>query len=81
MPFIEAESKTAEELEIMREAGRIIAVTLQAMRDEVAPGVSTARLNQIAEESLRDHNATPAFLNYAPGNHPPFPSNDYRLCK
>lgn len=66
--------KTAEELAIMREAGLIVAEALQAMRDAVRPGVSTKTLDKLAETVLRDHGATPAFLNYAPGNHPPFPA-------
>lgn len=66
--------KTPEEIAIMREAGRIIARTHQAMRDAVRPGVSTAELDRIAAECLRDHGAEPAFLNYAPHGKRPFPA-------
>lgn len=66
--------KSPEEVAIMREAGRIVARALQAMRDAVRPGISTQQLNAIGETVLRDHGAIPAFLNYAPGNHPPFPA-------
>lgn len=67
--------KTPEEIAIMREAGRIVARTLQAMREAVRPGVSTLALDRIAEASLRDHGATPAFLNYQPNsNRPPYPA-------
>ena len=66
--------KTPEELMIMREAGRINALALQAMREAVEPGVSTLELDQIAAEVLRKHHATAAFLGYAPGgNKPPYP--------
>lgn len=65
--------KTPEDLAIMREAGRIVARAHQAMREAVRPGVSTLELDKIAETVIRDHGATPTFLNYAPGHHPPFP--------
>ena len=66
--------KSPEELQIMREAGRIVAAAHEEMRRAIIPGVSTQALNDIAESVLRDHGATPCFLGYAPGNHPPFPA-------
>jgi len=66
--------KTPEELMIMREAGRITALALQAMREAVAPGVSTKELDEIAAEVLRKHGATAAFLGYPPGSPYPFPA-------
>ena len=66
--------KTADELEIMREAGRIVARAHEAMRCAAVPGVTTKALDDIATNLLRDHGATPCFLGYAPGNHPPFPA-------
>lgn len=66
--------KTPEELAIMREAGRITAMALQAMREAVRPGVSTKELDAIAAEVLRRHNAKPAFLGYPPGSPFPFPA-------
>jgi methionyl aminopeptidase len=58
----------------MREAGQIVAEALQKMREAVRPGISTKQLDKIGETVLRDYGATPAFLNYAPGEHPPFPA-------
>lgn len=66
--------KTADEIAIMREAGRIVARAHQAMREAIKPGISTGELDRIAETVIRDHGATPAFLNYAPGHHPPYPA-------
>ena len=56
--------KSAHEIEIMREAGRINALALQAVQDEIRPGVTTAALDKIAETVIRDHGAVPAFLGY-----------------
>lgn len=66
--------KNAEEVAIMREAGRIVAKAHQAMREAVRPGVSTAELDRIAADVLREHNATPTFLNYPKRDAPNFPS-------
>jgi methionyl aminopeptidase len=67
--------KTPEELAIMREAGRIVARAHQAMREAVRPGVSTGELDRIAETVIRDHGATPVFLNYPKQNAPNFPAS------
>lgn len=66
--------KTTEELEIMRQAGRIVAIAHEEMRRAIEPGVTTKQLDTIALTVLRDHGAEPCFLGYAPGDHPPFPA-------
>ena len=66
--------KTAEELDIMRDAGRIVAIAHEEMRRAIEPGVTTKQLDTIALSVLRDHGAEPCFLGYAPGDHPPFPA-------
>lgn len=66
--------KTTEQLRIMREAGRIVALAHEEMRRAIKPGVSTKALDDIATAVLRDHGAEPAFLGYAPGDHPPYPA-------
>ncbi len=71
MPII---PKNAEELLIMREAGRITALALQAVREAIRPGVSTQELDAIAEDVIRSHDAIPAFLGYPPGSRHPFPA-------
>ena len=46
----------------MAEGGRILAGTIQELRDAVRPGVSTSELDGVAERYIRDHEgATPAF--------------------
>jgi methionyl aminopeptidase len=61
--------KTAEEIGIMREAGRINALALDAARQLIRPGVTTAELDAAAEDVIRSHGAVPAFLGY-PGPYP-----------
>src|SRR3954465_7128741 len=56
--------KTSEQIRLMRSAGLVVAAALQAMREAVAPGVSTADLDAIAEKVIRDAGATPSFKGY-----------------
>lgn len=54
--------KSAREIELMAEGGRILAATHALLRDQVRPGVSTHALDRCAEEFIRSHaGATPAF--------------------
>ncbi len=64
--------KNQSELQIMREAGRINATVLAAVKELLKPGVSTADLNAAAEEVLRKHGCKSPFKGYG---HPPFPAS------
>jgi len=66
--------KSPEQLTLMREAGRITALALQAMREAIRPGVRTAELDRIAADVIADHGAKPTFLHYTPGPMPPYPA-------
>lgn len=57
-------TKSADELAIMREAGRITAAALRAVGEAVRPGVTTAELDRRAESVIRDAGAVPAFKGY-----------------
>ncbi len=56
--------KTPEQIHKMRAAGLVVAEALAAMRAAVAPGVSTAKLDAIADEVIRSAGATSSFLGY-----------------
>ncbi|CAG9622199.1 type I methionyl aminopeptidase [Sutcliffiella rhizosphaerae] len=56
--------KTPRELEIMREAGKIVALTHQELKKHIIPGVTTKQLDNIAEEFIRKHDAIPSFKGY-----------------
>lgn len=56
--------KTDSEIQRMREAGRIVAITLEAMKKAVRPGITTKELDSIAETTIRKHGATPSFKGY-----------------
>ena len=65
--------KSSHEIETMREAGRINALALEAVAKAVKPGVRTRTLDRIAEDVIRTHGATPAFLDYPNGSFPGHP--------
>ena len=56
--------KTPEQIDRMRAAGLVVADALAAMREAVFPGVSTAKLDAIADEVIRSAGATPSFKGY-----------------
>ncbi len=56
--------RSRDELERMREAGRLVAEVLTELSALVAPGVTTADLDRRAEELIRAAGATPAFKGY-----------------
>ena len=64
--------KNAAEIALMREAGRVNAEALAAVRELLQPGVTTADLNAAAEEILRKYGAYSPFKNYG---RPPFPAS------
>jgi methionyl aminopeptidase len=61
--------KSPEEIATLREAGRINAKALQAVRQLIRPGVTTAELDAAAEEVIRTNKAIPTFKGY-PGPYP-----------
>ncbi len=66
------EIKTPTQVLAMRRAGLVVGETLELLRDAVRPGVTTAELDRIAEESIRSRGAVPSFLGYS---EPPFPAS------
>ncbi|HSG43381.1 MAG TPA: M24 family metallopeptidase, partial [Anaerolineales bacterium] len=64
--------KSPDDLQAMREAGRINANVLATVRELLKPGVSTADLNAAAEEVQKKHGCTSPFKGYG---HPPFPAS------
>ena len=70
--------KTPEEIEIIRESCKRLAIVLHKVKDMVAPGVSTKDLDLYAEKLIREMGDVPAFLHYQPeGANKPFPAS---LC-
>jgi methionyl aminopeptidase len=58
------EYKTAAQVQTMRRAGLVVAEAHAAVRDAMAPGVTTAELDRVAHAVIDGAGATPSFLGY-----------------
>lgn len=58
------ETKSPQEIEIMRQAGQIVATVLKEISERVQPGMTTADLDAYAEKRIREMEATPSFKGY-----------------
>ena len=56
--------KTDEEIELLRESNDLLGRTLAEVAKVVAPGVTTAQLNRVAEEYIRDNGGIPSCKGY-----------------
>ncbi len=56
--------KSLEEIELIRESSLLVSKTLAEVAKVIQPGVTTKKLDQLAETFIKDHGAIPAFLNY-----------------
>lgn len=59
--------KSKNEIEKMREAGRVAALAQKAVEEAIRPGISTWELDKIAEETMRKNGAIPAEKGYPSG--------------
>lgn len=57
--------KTREEIELMRQSCLLVGKTLAEVARHIKPGITTLRLNQIAETFILDHKALPSFKDYS----------------
>ena len=66
--------KSPRELDLMREAGRVVAFAKQAVKDAIRPGVTSKEMDSVAEEVIIKHGAIPSFKGYKPTPSKPFPA-------
>ena len=71
--------KNAKEIELMREAGKVVAALYDYIEEIIKPGMTTYELDQLAEAKMRELGATPAEKGYDIGvkGVPPYPAS---LC-
>ena len=67
--------KTEDEIELMRAANLLVGYTLAEIAKMIKPGVTTAQMNSVAEEYIRDHGAVPTFLGFPNPYGGPFPAS------
>ena len=56
--------KSAREIELMTEAGIILAKTHEELEKIIRPGISTWEINKVGDEIIRSYGCIPSFLNY-----------------
>lgn len=56
--------KSEREIELMREAGRILAKVHEDLGKELKAGMTTKEIDRICEEMIRSYGCIPSFLNY-----------------
>ena len=56
--------KTAREIELMREAGRLLEKVHNELAEFIRPGISTLDIDRFGEKLIRSLGCTPNFLNY-----------------
>ncbi len=56
--------KSNREIELMKEAGRIVALAHRKVKEAIRPGISTLELDKIAEDVIRENGAIPSFKGY-----------------
>lgn len=56
--------KSHREIELMKEAGRILAITHEEIRKIIKPGISTYDIDKLGAEVIRSYGCVPSFLNY-----------------
>jgi methionyl aminopeptidase len=70
-------AKSHKDLEKMRAVGELIATVREALRNMVAPGVTTLEMNAAAEKMMRDAGSIPTFIGYKPHGMVRFP---FAIC-
>ena len=56
--------KSNREIELMREAGRILAIVHDELEKAIKPGITTKQIDKLGEEIIRSYGCIPSFLNY-----------------
>jgi methionyl aminopeptidase len=72
MPMI---LKNRKQIAGLRAAGRLVAETLELLKQQVAPGITTLELDRLAEEHIRSRGAMPSYKGYrgSDNSNPAFP--------
>lgn len=57
--------KSPREIELMKKAGRVVALVFEGIKDKIVPGISTLDVANMCEDIIRKNGAYPTFLNYS----------------
>jgi methionyl aminopeptidase len=63
------------QINLIRESGKVIAKCFELLKKEIKPGITTKQLDTLVAALIAKDGGTAAFLNYAYGEHEPFPAS------
>lgn len=66
--------KSAEDIKRLKEGGTIMALVHDRLEQETVVGTRLVDLDRLARELIAEYKCQPAFLNYAPPGHEPYPA-------
>ncbi|MBO5143396.1 MAG: type I methionyl aminopeptidase [Clostridia bacterium] len=66
--------KSDREIQKIKEAGHIVYLALKAAGEAIKPGITTAEINEIAEQLILSHGGNPSCKGYPKGDPNPFPA-------
>ena len=58
--------KTSQEIKILHQGGKKLAIVLKKVKRAIKPGISTADLDELAFNLIKNYGGKPSFLNYQP---------------
>jgi methionyl aminopeptidase len=67
--------KTKKDIDYIKESCKIVAETLQLLKNQVKPGITTGELDKIAEDYILSNNARAAFKGYSQGGSFDYPGS------
>lgn len=67
--------KTEDEIDLLRSANQLVSLTHAEIAKVIRPGITTAQLDKLAEEFIRDHGAIPTFKGFPNPYGGPFPAS------
>lgn len=67
--------KTKKDIDFIKESCKIVAETLQLLKNNLKPGITTLELDRIAEDYIKSNDAIPAFKGYTQSGAPGFPGS------
>ncbi len=56
--------KSKNEIELMRESGKVTGYILKSLEDIIKPGISTLEIDRYVSKIIKENNMTPTFLGY-----------------
>lgn len=67
--------KNDKQIDLMRKSGEVLAIVMQELKRNIAPGIRTIELDRIAETVIKKYKGVPSFKGYKVKGLPPYPAS------